>query len=87
MPTQVKVIIGKNKVYATYGKLICFEATYNGIDTDTQSFQDIVRNAQAIAFAYAVGYSNCGTVSVNFVRDNSITNSDDLFDYLEKCHA
>jgi hypothetical protein len=84
MPTQVKVIIGKNKVYATYIKTICFEATYTGLDTDSQEFQDIVRNAQSIAFAYAV---NFGTVTLNFVSDDSICNSDDLFDYLEKCAA
>jgi hypothetical protein len=80
MPTQVKVIIGKNKVYATYVKTICSEQPYlNEAEMELR-----IHTAQATAFSYAVTF---GSVTLDIVHDNNITNSSDVFAYLDKCHA
>jgi hypothetical protein len=87
MPTQVKVIIGKNIVYATYVKTICFMQTFKGETGSAilgRELQDCIRGAQSAAFSYALTF---GTVSVEKIFDDSIRNSDDLLDYLEKCAA
>lgn len=80
MPTQVKVIIGKNTVYATYVKTICSEQPY----LNEGEMELRIHTAQATAFSYGL---NFGSISVEKVFLPDATCPADIFAYLDKCHA
>lgn len=78
--SQIKVIIGANTVYATQYKKICFQQSF----ANEFEKRDAKHNAQSCAFGYA-----CYEVKAvcDIVENDLIKSSDDVFAYLEKCHA
>lgn len=86
MSTQVKVIIGQNKVYATYYKTICFTEDFKVPFFEDESNDDNcekIRCAKAAAFNVACGF---GSVLLEVVKFEKVLTDDDVFAYLEKSH-
>lgn len=78
---QIKVLIGKNVVYATQYKSIIFKRSF----LNYEEFQDVKIQAQSCAFAYAI-YEVSAVCSI--VTDENLFSTDEaVFAYLEKCHG
>lgn len=75
---QVKVIVGKDTIFTTYHKSICFEQKFFGLD----SMDKVLSRAKIAAFNYAIG--SFGKTHLALKVDENILNCQDVFAYLDK---
>lgn len=75
MGTQVKVIVTRDKVFATYVETICFEQKFSNEDDKMEA----IDRAKVSAFNYAVSF---GSVILEIVHLDEIGVSDNIFKYL-----
>jgi hypothetical protein len=80
MATQVKVIISKDYIYATYVKTICFKKFYLNEDEKHEALNE----AKSVAFSYADGFGN--VLASIVIMDYQEMNDNDIFAYLDQCH-
>jgi hypothetical protein len=76
MATKVNIIITENYVYATYVETICFKSKFE----DEEEMHNVLNNAKATAFSYALGFSS---VLLNQVNKPQFKTDDDIFEYLK----
>ena len=77
MATEINVITTKDKVYATYWKTICYEASYE----NEEQMWDKINEAKATAFSYACDF---GSVMLYSINRPDFKTSADVFEYLER---
>ena len=79
--TQVKVIICKDYIYATYCQTICFKAFY----LNEEQKHEQIKEAYYSAYAYATGFSSVTLSSIDMTYQ--YMKEADIFEYLKQCHS
>lgn len=81
MNTQIKVIICKDYIYATYSQTICFKSFY----LNEEQKHEQIKEAYYNAYSYAIGFANVSLSSIDMAYQ--YMNESDIFEYLKQCHS
>ena len=78
--TNLFLIIGKNHVFGTYVKTICFK---QGFENEGQR-DTVINEAKAVIYSYAESF---GVVHLQTIHDEVLNDDAKVFEFLEKKHT